>query len=292
MNTPLFTGSGIALITPFRDGNVDWNALANLIEEQIAAGTDALITLGTTGEPATLSTQERLAVAQFTINQAAGRVPVVAGAGSNSTATAVASAQQMQDLGADGLLVVTPYYNKATQAGLMEHFVAVGDAAEVPVILYNVPGRTGVNLDPQTALALSAHPRIVGLKEASGSLSQLLEVARLCRGSLDLYSGNDDQIFTMMTLGGSGVISVAAHVVPRQIRQIVTDFAAGDIESSRQVQESLAPLVAALFSEVSPIPVKAALAFQGKIADELRLPLTPMSSGAREALEEQMRLLD
>ncbi len=284
----LFEGSGVALVTPFKEGEVDWDGLESLVEMHLEQGTDALFPCGTTGEPATLTTEEHRDVVSFVVQKTSGRIPVIAGAGSNSTAHATQLAKQMQDLGADGVLVVTPYYNKATQEGLELHFQTVADAVSVPVILYNVPSRTGVNLLPETAAKLAAHPNIGGLKEASGDLGQLVELFRLCRGKMPIYSGNDDQVYALLSLGGSGVISVAGNVVPRQMHELVSSYVGGDTERSRQQQEELLPLIRQLFTEVNPIPVKAALADMGLINDELRLPLTPLDEKFRPALRKEL----
>lgn len=284
----LFEGSGVALVTPFKEGEVDWDGLESLVEMHLEQGTDALFPCGTTGEPATLTTEEHRDVVSFVVQKTSGRIPVIAGAGSNSTAHATQLAKQMQDLGADGVLVVTPYYNKATQEGLELHFQTVADAVSVPVILYNVPSRTGVNLLPETAAKLAAHPNIGGLKEASGDLGQLVELFRLCRGKMPIYSGNDDQVYALLSLGGSGVISVAGNVVPRQMHELVSSYVGGNTERSRQQQEELLPLIRQLFTEVNPIPVKAALADMGLINDELRLPLTPLDEKFRPALRKEL----
>lgn len=280
----LFQGAGIAIVTPFKNGEIDWDAYAGLIDFQLAEGTDCILPCGTTGEPATLSESEKEELIRFTVEKVDGRVPVIAGTGSNSTAHAVDSSQRAQELGADGILVVTPYYNRATQHGLVEHYNVVADAVDLPMTIYNVPGRTGVNMLPETVLELSKHPRITGVKEACGDLEQIMELFRLCRGKLAIYSGNDDHVYLMMALGGDGVISVASHVVPKEMHDIAALYLDGDVEGSLRTQEAINPLAALLFSEVSPIPVKAGLSMMGLIEDELRLPLTPMSEEPRAKL--------
>lgn len=288
----LFRGTGIAIVTPFKDDKIDWSAFEKLIEFQLEQGTDCIIALGTTGEASTLSHEEDDEVAAFVLKQVAGRVPVIVGAGSNNTATAIQASKRMQDIGAEGLLHVTPYYNKAEQSGLIAHYSAIADAVEIPVITYNVPGRTGTNLLPQTIRVLADHPGIVGHKEASGNLQQVMELFRLCRGRLSIWSGNDDHVFPMLALGGDGVISVSAHVAPKAMWELTHRFFDGDVEGSLAIQERLNPLNDLLFSEVNPIPVKAALSMMGLIEDELRLPLTPMSAVGREALRAEMESLD
>lgn len=277
MNKALFRGSGTALITPFQNGEVDFPALGQIIDVQLAEGTDALIVLGTTGEPPTLTADEKDRILSFTLERTAARVPVIAGCGGNNTAMAVRQARLAEQIGANGLLAVTPYYNKTTQAGLIAHYTAIADAVSIPIILYNVPSRTGMNLLPETAARLSEHPHIQGIKEAGGNISQIAELAALTRASLALYSGNDDQTLPILALGGQGVVSVAANVVPRTMHELVYRWMNGDIEGSRALQYSILPLVRELFSEVSPIPVKAALHLLGLCRPEVRLPLMPLS---------------
>ncbi len=277
MDSSLFTGSGAALITPFLNGEVDFEALARLTDMQLAGGTDALIVCGTTGESATMTQTEREAALNFVIRRAGGRVPVIMGTGANCTAVSVEQSVRAQDLGADALLVVTPYYNRATQEGLTDHYTAIADAVQIPLILYNVPSRTGVNLLPQTAARLSHHPNIRGIKEASGDISQIAELARLCGDEIALYSGNDDQVLPVLALGGQGVISVAANVAPEKMHALVSAWFSGDTDRARSMQLSLLPLIRQLFSEVNPIPVKAALSIMGLCSPEMRLPLTTFS---------------
>ena len=285
----LFTGCATALVTPFSEGRIDLKALESLLERQIAAGVDAVVVLGTTGEPAALSPEERRDV----IACAAERLPrgrqLIVGAGANDTRAAIAHAEQAEALGADALLVVTPYYNKASADGLRAHFKAVADAVSVPVILYNVPGRTGLDLEPELAAALMRHPRIRGIKEAGGSLEQLTRLAE-CLGPDDaLYAGNDAEILPALALGARGVISVAANLLPEQVSALVRLWRAGETERCRQLQLRLLPLIRALFMEVNPIPVKAALAMQGRIRNELRLPLCPLDDARAEKLREALR---
>jgi len=289
MNVRLFTGSGVALVTPFRGDEIDFDAFGRLINWQIESGTDALIVCGTTGEPSTMSVEEREAAISFAIKRAAGRVPVIAGTGSNDTRECVALSIRAEELGADGLLVVTPYYNKTTQAGMIAHFTAVADAVSLPIIIYNVPVRTGLNMLPATMAALAKHKNICGMKEASGDITQITELMRLCGDQIALYSGNDDHVLPLLSLGGQGVISVLANVAPRETHDLVAKYLVGDIAGSRALQFKYNPLVKNLFTEVNPIPVKAALEMMGVISGELRLPLVPMSDGNRAALKAEMQ---
>ena len=284
----LFYGSATALVTPFAHGKVDFKALEALIDWQISEGTDALVILGTTGEPSTLTREERRDVLSCAAEAIAGRCPMIAGAGANSTKTAAAYASEAAALGADALLVVTPYYNKASDEGLLRHFTAVADETDLPVILYNVPGRTGLNLRPELAAKLAAHPRIRAVKEASGDLSQLSRLAELGLGGMQIYAGNDGDVLPVLALGGSGVISVAANVIPATMHALTQAWLEGDIELARRLQLHILPLVRALFSDVSPIPVKAALAMMGKIENELRLPLFPLDDGRARHLRETL----
>lgn len=283
-----FEGSAVALVTPFQDSKVDWDGLERLIEMQVAAETNAIVATGTTGEPATLTHDEHVDVVRFIVEKVAGRIPVIGGSGSNSTAEAVELSKRIEGVGADSLLVVTPYYNKATQEGLRLHFETIADAVEVPIILYNVPSRTAVNLLPETVAALASHPRVAGLKEASGDLSQIIDLFRRCRNKIPIYSGNDDQVFALLSLGGRGVISVAANIIPRQMYLLVDSYLRGRPEDALAIQEEINPLVAQLFTEVNPIPVKAALAKMGLIRNELRLPLTPLSEENSASLFKEM----
>ena len=292
MNNRLFRGSGVALATPFRAGAIDFEAFERLIDRQIAAGTSALVVCGTTGEPSTVTPQEREWLVECALRRAGGRVPVIVGVGGSDTRAVVSLTRQARTAGADAALAVTPYYNRTTQAGLIAHFTAVADAADIPVILYNVPARTGVNLLPETAAQLSRHPNICGVKEASGDVSQAAALVRLCGDSLAVYSGNDDLTLPILALGGQGVVSVAANVCPSLVCGLCDCFFAGDIEAARAIQLRLAPLCAALFDEVSPIPLKAALAMLGLCADEVRLPLVPASEACRKKLREALAELE
>lgn len=291
MNSKLFTGSAAALITPFDGEQVDFEAFGRLIERQISGGTDALVVCGTTGEPPALTQAEKDSILEFALQRANGRIPVIAGTGSNNTAASIAQSRRAQALGADALLVVTPYYNRTTQRGLIAHYTAIADAVDIPVILYNVPSRTGVNLLPETAAKLSEHENIVGVKEASGDISQVSELARLCGGSVALYSGNDDQVLPVLSLGGQGVISVAANIAPDAMHRLVSAWFEGDIPACRLIQLSLLPLIRLLFSEVSPIPVKAALEMMGICRADVRLPLVRYSEEKWSALREELKRL-
>lgn len=291
MNSRLFRGLGTALVTPFRNGEVDWAAFEGLIKRQIASGVEALIFCGTTGEPAALSDRERDGLIRRAIEICAGHCRVVIGTGANDTGRAMRLSRQAQEAGADALLLVTPYYNKTTQAGLTAHYTAVADAVQLPMILYNVPARTGMNLLPETAARLSEHENIVGLKEASGNIAQMAELAQLCGERMALYSGNDDQTLPVLALGGQGVISVAGNVCPEAMRAVTQHWFSDDAAGSRAQQLKLLPLMKALFAEVNPIPVKAALAMLGLCTDEVRLPLLPATPGCRQGLRTAMTAL-
>ena len=287
----VFEGAGVALITPMKaDGAVDYEKLEEIIEEQIAGGTDAIVACGTTGEASTLTHEEHIEVIRQTCQVVAGRIPVVAGTGSNCTETAIYLSVEAQKAGADGVLVVSPYYNKATQKGLIGHFTAIADAIKIPVILYNIPGRTGVTILPETIAALCKNvENIVGVKEASGNFSNIATLMSLTDGDIDVYSGNDDQIVPLLSLGGKGVISVLSNVAPRQTHEICAKFFAGDVAGSCQLQLEAMELCGALFCEVNPIPVKKALNLMGKGAGALRLPLTEMEEANVPKLEKAMR---
>ena len=277
MKTPIFTGSGLAMITPMNaDGSVNYTEIDRIIEDQIARHTDAIISCGTTGEASTLEDEEHLNVIAHVVKRVDGRIPVIAGTGSNNTAHAVMMSKEAADFGADGLLVVTPYYNKTSQAGLIASYTAIADATDLPVIMYNVPSRTGVNIAPETALALSAHPKINAIKEASGNISQVAKIAALCGDELNIYSGNDDQIVPLLALGGKGVISVLAHVVPQETHDICQLWFDGKTAESTALQLRMLELCEALFCDVNPIPVKAAMNMLGYNAGECRLPLVAL----------------
>lgn len=285
MKETIFTGSGVAIVTPMReDRSIDYEELGRLIDFQLDNGTDALIICGTTGESSTMTDEEHVECIAYAVKRVAGRVPVIAGAGSNDTAYAIWVSKEAEAAGADALLQVTPYYNKATQKGLVAHFIAIADATTLPIILYNVPSRTGVNIKPETYLELSQHPRIVAAKEASGDLSAAARTARLCGDALTLYSGNDDQVLPILSLGGKGVISVLANVAPRETHEMVAAYLAGETAKATALQLKYIPLIEALFSEVNPIPVKEALNLMGFHCGPCRLPLTPMEEKNREKL--------
>ena len=286
----LFEGAGVALVTPFKEnGEVNYEKLEEIVEEQIAGGTDAIIACGTTGEASTMTHEEHLDVIEYICRVTKKRIPVVAGTGSNCTETAVYLSAEAEKRGADGLLLVSPYYNKATQKGLMAHFTAVADAVRIPIILYNIPGRTGVTIKPETIAALCKDvDNIVGVKEAGGSFSAIATLMSLSDGKVDLYSGNDDQIVPLLSLGGKGVISVLSNVAPRQTHDICASYFAGDVKTSAGLQLKAIPLITELFSEVNPIPVKAAMNMMGKGVGPLRMPLTEMESQNQEKLKKAM----
>jgi dihydrodipicolinate synthase len=276
-NKPLvFTGSGVAVITPMKRGGVDFEALGKLIDWQIEQGTDAIVAVGTTGEASTLTDEEHRAVIKFTVEHTAGRVPVVAGTGANDTDYEISLSRYACEVGADALLLVTPYYNKTSPKGLVKHFFAAADATDKPIILYNVPSRTGLNITVPTYKELSKHERIVAVKEASGSISQIAQIGAACGGDLAIYSGNDDQITPIMSLGGMGVISVLANVMPCETHLLAKYALDGNFAESARLQLELLDLVDALFVEVNPIPVKAAMALLGWCEPEIRLPLCEM----------------
>lgn len=289
MNNTVFQGVATAIVTPMTAEGVDYASFARLLDWQIAEGVNALVIAGTTGEGSTLSDEEHREVLRFAVEAVKGRVPVIAGTGSNDIAYAVDLTEFACRVGCDAMLVVTPYYNKATQKGLIRSFTDIADASDKPVILYNVPSRTGCNLMPKTCAELAEHPNICGLKEASGNISQIAEIAALVRGKMDLYSGNDDQIVPVLSLGGKGVISVLSNVLPRKTVEICDAFFAGDVARSRDLQLDLLPLINTLFCEVNPIPVKAAVAALGFGENYLRLPLTPMEASNEALLRTLMR---
>lgn len=287
----IFTGSGVAIITPFHeDGSINYDQLKKLVDYHCENGTDSIVICGTTGESATMTEEEHLECIKRTIDFTAGRIPVIAGTGSNCTATAVELSREAAKAGADGLLVVTPYYNKATQKGLIEHYKAIAREADAPIIMYSVASRTGCNIEPATVAALVKEvDNIVGVKEASGNISQVAKIMQLTQGNIDLYSGNDDQIVPILALGGKGVISVLSNVAPRETHEICAKFFAGDIEGSRELQLKAIPLINALFSEVNPIPVKKAVSLMGMEVGGLRMPLTEMEEANAQKLAQAMR---
>lgn len=286
----IFKGAGVAIVTPFHeDGSINYEKFAQLIEDQIAGGTDAIIVCGTTGEASTLTHEEHLDLIRFCAEKVNGRVPVVAGTGSNCTKTAVYLSTEAEKYGVDGLLLVTPYYNKATQNGLYEHFKTVADSVKLPIILYNVPGRTGCNIMPETVVRLCTDvSNIVAIKEASGNIGQVVKLMALANGKVDLYSGNDDQVVPLMSLGGKGVISVLSNVAPRQMHDICQKFFDGDVEGSMKEQLRAIELCNALFCEVNPIPVKTALNLMGKEVGPLHMPLSKMEPANVEKLKAAM----
>lgn len=286
----IFTGSGVAIVTPFKeDGSIDYDKLDQLIDYHCANGTDSIIICGTTGESATMTEEEHLECVKFTVERAKGRIPVIAGTGSNCTRTAVDLSKEAAGYGADGLLLVTPYYNKATQAGLIAHYTAVAKEAKAPIIMYSVASRTGCNIEPATVAALVKNvDNIVGVKEASGNISQVAKIMALTDGNIDLYSGNDDQIVPLLSLGGKGVISVAANVIPQETHDICAKFFAGDIAGSAALQLKALPLIEQLFCEVNPIPVKKAMKLMGMDCGPLRLPLTELTPEHEKSLAQAM----
>ena len=287
---PIFKGAGVAIVTPFtQDDKVNFEELGKMIDFQIAGGTDAIIICGTTGESSTLTHEEHDECIKFAVEHTAGRVPVIAGTGSNSTAEAIRLSTHAQNNGADALLLVTPYYNKATQKGLIQHYTAIANSVDLPIILYNVPSRTGVNILPQTAVTLAKNVKnIVAIKEASGNISQVAELAALADGCIDIYSGNDDQVVPLLSLGGVGVISVLSNVMPKLTHDMVMSYLNGDVKLSRQLQLSVMNLNKALFCEVNPIPVKEALNWMGWNAGAVRSPLCEMEPQHKELLRKEL----
>lgn len=286
----IFKGAGVAIVTPFHeDGSVNYEKLGELIEFQIANKTDAIIICGTTGEASTLSHEEHLECIKYTIDKVAKRVPVVAGTGSNCTETAIYLSQEAEKYGADALLVVTPYYNKATQKGLIAHYTAVANSVKLPIIMYNVPSRTGCNIQPETAVALAKNvENIVAVKEATGNISQVAKLMQLAQGCIDVYSGNDDQIVPILSLGGLGVISVLSNVAPEETHNIVELYMNGNVQESAQLQLRALPLIEQLFCEVNPIPVKAAVNLMGMEAGPLRMPMTEIEDAHKVSLKKAM----
>lgn len=289
---PVFTGVCTALITPFRDGKIDFEALSGLIEFQIDGGVDALLINGTTGESATLTDAEKREIISFAVSEVGGRVPVIAGTGSNDTKKAVELSKFAYDVGADACLAVTPYYNKASEVGLIKHYEAIADATEIPIILYNVPSRTGVNIPLSVYERLSEHKNIVAVKEANPSVSDFARLSARCGKNLDLYSGNDDLILPCLSLGGNGIISVISNALPRQTGDICRLWFGGKIKEATELQLKLLPLTNALFCEVNPIPIKALLSHLGFCKEEYRLPLCPMDSERKKALIKEYLRVD
>lgn len=285
----IFRGAATALVTPFSDDGVDYDSFGRLIEWQISEGINALVIAGTSGEGSTLTDAEHKAVLEFAVDRANGRVPIIAGTGSNNTAYAVELTKFACSVGCDACLVVTPYYNKTTQNGLVKTYYAIADASAKPLILYNVPSRTGVNIEPATYVKLAEHPNIAAIKEASGNISKIVEEISLLDGKLDVYSGNDDQVIPLMSMGGLGVISVLSNIMPKKTAEMCSKFFAGDLKGAAAMQCEFMPLIRALFSEVNPIPAKAAVAAMGFGTGKVRLPLTDMEEGHKENLLALMR---
>lgn len=287
----IFEGAGVAIVTPMKaNGEVNFEKLGELIDFQINNGTDSIIICGTTGESSTMTHEEHLECIRYTVDHVNKRVPVIAGTGSNCTETAVYLSKEAQSFGADGVLVVSPYYNKATQKGLIAHFTEIAKSIDIPVVLYNIPGRTGCNILPETAAYLAKNvDNIVAMKDATGNIGQVAQTMLLCEGNLDLYSGNDDQIVPLLSLGGKGVISVLSNVAPKETHDIVAEYLKGNTKESLRLQLKYLPLINALFSEVNPIPVKKALNLMGMEVGSLRLPLTEMEDAHAAVLAEEMK---
>lgn len=291
MKNAIFTGMASAIVTPMTKTGIDYDALGRFLEFQIENGINAIVVMGTTGENATIEPEDQKEVIRYTVQKVAGRVPVIAGTGTNNTEHVLKNTRNACEVGADAVLVVTPYYNKATQNGLITHFTAVADASTVPVIVYNVPGRTGCNLLPKTLAKLAEHPRIAAVKEATGNMAQMVEIMALCGDKIDVYSGEDALTVPMMAMGAAGTISVVSNVVPKQAVAMADACKAGDYQTAAKWQCDLLPLINALFSEVNPIPAKAAVSAMGFGQEVLRLPLTPMEDANRAVLFEEMRKL-
>lgn len=285
----LFTGAGTALVTPFRNGEVDYDSMGQLIDWQIDQEIDALVICGTTGEASTLDDNEHIKTVQYAVDRVAGRVPVIAGAGSNDTRHAIQMSRSLKEIGADGLLLVTPYYNKCTQKGLITHYTVIADSVEIPMILYSVQGRTGVNISPFVVGELCNHENIVGIKEASGNISQVVEIANYVSDTFTLYSGNDDTIVPLLSVGGKGVISVVSNIAPRDTHTMVENYLQGNVVEAARIQLKMKPLIDALFCEVNPIPVKAALKMMGKIEQEYRLPLCDPAPVSITIIERELK---
>lgn len=287
----IFTGAGVAIITPFyEDGTINFEEFGKIIEDQIANHTDAIIVCGTTGEASTMDDEEHLRTIKYCVDKVAGRVPVIAGTGSNCTKEAVNLSKKSEEIGVDGLLCVTPYYNKATQGGLYEYYKTIAESVNIPIIMYNVPSRTGTNIQPETAVKIAKEVKnVVAIKEASGNISQVVKLAALADGCLDIYSGNDDQVIPLMSLGAKGVISVWSNVAPKQVHDTVQAFLDGDTEKAAKLQLEAVNLIGALFSEVNPIPVKAAMNMLGYAAGSVRAPLTEMTDDNKTVLKKAMK---
>lgn len=291
MKNTIFTGMATAIVTPMTKTGIDYEALGRFLEFQIENGINGIVVMGTTGENATIEPEDQKEVIRYTVEKVAKRVPVIAGTGTNNTEHVLHNTRNACEVGADAILVVTPYYNKATQNGLIKHFTTVADASTVPMIMYNVPGRTGCNLLPKTVAALAEHPNIVGLKEATGNMGQMIETMQLCGDKIDIYSGEDNLTVPMMAMGAAGTISVLSNVVPREAVAMTDACKAGDYQTAAALQCKLLPLFKALFSEVNPIPAKAAVSAMGFGEEILRLPLTSMEDATRAVLFDEMRKL-
>lgn len=285
----IFKGSGVAIVTPFNETGVDFKKLEELIEWQIENGTDAIIVCGTTGEASTMSEAERKDTIKFTVEKVNKRIPVIAGTGSNNTAASINMSKWAENIGVDGLLIITPYYNKTTQKGLIEHFKAIGESVNTPIIIYNVPPRTGMNVEPKTLLSLTSIKNITAIKEASGNISQITKMKALCKDKIDIYSGNDDQIIPIMSIGGIGVISVLANVIPKDVHNMCMEYLNGNHDKALKLQLDTLALNDALFIETNPIPVKTALNLMGMKVGNLRLPLCDMSEGNLEVLKKELK---
>ncbi len=292
MKKPLFYGCGTAIATPFTKNGVNFDEFGKLIEDQIQQGIDAIIVCGTTGESATMTEEERKQTIKFAVDKSQKRVPIIAGTGGNNTLSCIEMSKYAESIGADGLLIVTPYYNKCTQEGLVKHYKAIAESVTLPIIVYSVKSRTGVNIEPKTCLELSKIPNIVAIKEASGDLSQIAKIASLCKNDLYIYSGNDDQTLPILSLGGIGVISVLSNIMPKETSNMVHNFLDGNIEDARKFQLDAIPLVGSLFAEVNPIPVKSALNLMGYNFGVPRLPLTEITEKTKELLSSEMRKMN
>lgn len=284
----LFKGSGVAIVTPFTKDGINFDKLGELLEWHISNGTDAIIICGTTGEASTMTDEEKKAAFSYTVKKVAKRIPVIAGTGSNCTLHSIELSKYAESVGCDGLLCVTPYYNKTTQKGLIEHYTAIADSVNIPIIIYNVPGRTGLNILPDTLKQLSAHKNIAGVKEASGNISQVVEIGRFCGENFAMYSGNDDQVVPLLSVGGIGVISVVANIAPREMHDMVINYLDGNVKQAMELQLKIKPLNDALFCEVNPIPIKTAMNLIGHGVGELRLPLTSMTDKNLDYLKREL----
>lgn len=285
----LFKGSGVAIVTPFEEEGINFDKLKELIEWHISEKTDAIIICGTTGESATMSDDEKKEAIKFTVDVVNNRIPVIAGTGSNNTKHSIELSKYAESIGANGLLVVTPYYNKTTQKGLVEHYTAIASNVNIPIVIYNVPGRTGLNILPKTIAKLSKHPNICAVKEASGNIAQVAEIARLCDDNFYIYSGNDDMVVPLLSLGGVGVISVVANILPKDTHDMVMSYLEGDLATSRKLQLEMKPLIDALFIETNPIPIKEAMNLLGMKVGPVRLPLTTMESNNLQVLVDELK---